>query len=103
MDCPIRAESGKGRSAHIFNLNERAVRGRGERGRRGALPAGAGTARGVARGRRGRRLRRLHGVGAGGAGVGGRRGAGLRKIISKKMLKDLEGSEIVRNFASLFR
>ena len=25
MDCPIRAESGKGRSAHIFNLNERAV------------------------------------------------------------------------------
>ena len=26
MDCPIRAESGKGRSAHIFNLNERAVR-----------------------------------------------------------------------------
>lgn len=33
MDCPIRAESGKGRSAHIFNLNERAVsrraRGRG--------------------------------------------------------------------------
>ena len=25
MDYPIRAESGKGRSAHIFNLNERAV------------------------------------------------------------------------------
>ena len=25
MYCPIRAESGKGRSAHIFNLNERAV------------------------------------------------------------------------------
>ena len=28
MDCPIRAESGKGRSAHIFNLNERAVAGK---------------------------------------------------------------------------
>ena len=26
MDYPIRAESGKGRSAHIFNLNERAVK-----------------------------------------------------------------------------
>ena len=30
MDCPIRAESGKGRSAHIFNLNERAVAAKNE-------------------------------------------------------------------------
>ena len=39
MDYPIRAESGKGRSAHIFNLNERAV-GRRQKGGEIALRGG---------------------------------------------------------------